>query len=805
MSDSPASSRLPLFPAEPGGSTLGWALALAVLVALLTMWRLMPPRPLPTDAPASSFSADRAGDFLSRLVGPGEAPRPIGSSANERARGVLLKELKGLGLTPSVQEEFVLSQRYGSCGFVKNVLAEIPGTDPSLPAVLLVAHYDSVASGPGVGDDGSGVACLVEIARALQGEKLLRSVLLLFTDGEEAGLLGAEAFTGVPDGKGGHGQTPHPWLTRVGQVINLEARGSRGPSLIFETGPANAPLIEAVAANVPRPILGSGFATVYDRMPNNTDFTPFKEVGFPGLNLSFVGGIEHYHTALDDLAHLDPASLQHHGESALALARGLASAPLSSSTGDLVYFDILGAFVVRWPAEFSLGLSAGALALMLLVGVLLGRGRGRWLAACAAWGVVGAAATFGCAALLTHLGARWFHPPSPWPAEPEPLLVLLGALAVVAPCLVAFLASRAGFWGAWLGTWLAWGSVGLALVLLGLPGFSYLFLVPTLAAGLAGLPAAATRTSGPKAAACAALVPLVAAALVLSPVLILLYDALGLTAFPLGGKSAVRALVPLGMAFALASVLALPFLCNTKGGARSGLLCAALGLALVAGIAAPRSATYSPAGKGRDDVLQRVDLAYHQDFDAQDANWLALPLYVSDPFQRDPQAPSYPLPPFLLSSPQEFSPDPEYVAFLRRHAFTAPARSLPLGRPPHLEGVKVTPDGRGGRTIAFRLRSLRRARHGALFFDPSGPVDQIKIEGNLLTRGRRRFWCHSLPEHGLKVEIHIKGKNPANYLILDAEPGLPSAGSVLLRLRLGEGTPTSHSGDLHINTANGSL
>jgi hypothetical protein len=65
----------------------------------------------------------------------------------------------------------------------------------ALPAVLVMSHYDSVHNSPGAADDSLGAAAALEIARALKaGPQPARDVIFLFTDGEEAGLLGAEAF-----------------------------------------------------------------------------------------------------------------------------------------------------------------------------------------------------------------------------------------------------------------------------------------------------------------------------------------------------------------------------------------------------------------------------------------------------------------------------------------------------------------------------------------------------------------------------------------------------------------------------------
>ena len=58
-----------------------------------------------------------------------------------------------------------------------------------------MAHYDSVPCSPGASDDGMGTATVIETARAIAaGAPLRRTVVIVLTDGEEAGLLGAEAF-----------------------------------------------------------------------------------------------------------------------------------------------------------------------------------------------------------------------------------------------------------------------------------------------------------------------------------------------------------------------------------------------------------------------------------------------------------------------------------------------------------------------------------------------------------------------------------------------------------------------------------
>jgi acetylornithine deacetylase/succinyl-diaminopimelate desuccinylase-like protein len=196
-------------------------LALLALVLGLTVFQSKPPAPKAKEVPLTEFSAGRAGDILRNLVGDG-SPRPVGSPANARTREKILGHLRWLGYTPEVQEAVACD--WGGCARVWNILARLEGREKG-KAVLLMAHYDSVAAGPGVSDDLTGVAAVLEVARVLKaGPPPRNPVVFLLDDAEEEGLLGAKAFA-----------TQHPAAAQVGVVVNLEARGSGGPSLMFET------------------------------------------------------------------------------------------------------------------------------------------------------------------------------------------------------------------------------------------------------------------------------------------------------------------------------------------------------------------------------------------------------------------------------------------------------------------------------------------------------------------------------------------------------------------------------------------
>ena len=117
--------------------------------------------------------------------------RPAGSDANRRAREYLIDQLRIAGMDVRVQEADAQRDDVGVTGRVSNIVAVRQGSIDD--AIALVAHYDSVPDGPGAGDDAFGAAIVVEAARVLGATGMRHSLMVLITDSEENGLLGAAA------------------------------------------------------------------------------------------------------------------------------------------------------------------------------------------------------------------------------------------------------------------------------------------------------------------------------------------------------------------------------------------------------------------------------------------------------------------------------------------------------------------------------------------------------------------------------------------------------------------------------------
>jgi hypothetical protein len=465
-----------------GSSVASKSVALATfagvaLLIVLAVYLVRAPAPAPESGPATDFSSERALKHVQRIA---RAPHPIGSSEQASVRDYVVEELNRLGVATEVQRATVIGPTrsgYLSAATVSNVVGLLEGTDNS-KAIMLVAHYDSVPAGPGASDDGAGVAAVLEVMRALKaGRPLRNSIVVLLSDGEEAGLFGARGFV-----------DEHPLTKEVGLVLNFEARGTGGPSMLFETSSQNGWLIKEFARAAPRPVASSVFYELYRFLPNDTDLSVFKQAGLPGLNFAFIEGSSRYHTPLDNIENLDERSLQHHGSYGLALSRHFGGLDMRHPRErDAVYFDILGSVLIRYstawviPVVLLVALSyAGLLALGLKRKQLtfkgLGAGflltlasaAGAGLLVTAVWRLVRAA----------HPGYELFILGDPYNSQfyVMSFVALAGAVSVL---FFVWFRKKFSAVNLTLGG-LLWWAILMVLTGLYLPGVSYLFTWPLL-------------------------------------------------------------------------------------------------------------------------------------------------------------------------------------------------------------------------------------------------------------------------------------------------------------------------------------
>lgn len=375
----------PVHSSEVTSPTFSWlkselVVGLLMLVTLLvitglSIQQLNPPAVLDNNTPLTEFSADRAMKHLASIA---RTAHPMGAPEHADVRRYIVQELSTLGLNPEVQETTIVDRTWANpfwAATVHNVVATLKGTDNS-HALLLAAHYDSVATGPGAADDGAAVATMLETLRALKTSSPLKNdVIALFTDGEEYGLLGARAFV-----------DQYPSARDVGAVLNFDARGNNGPVIMFETSPQNGGLIKEFAKAAPYPVATSFSYDIYRLLPNNTDFTVFKGAKISGFNFANIGGFINYHTQLDSVANLDERVVQHQGSYALALVRdfGNLRLPLPPER-NAVYFNTIGSLFIHYPGSLSIVWTLLTLLLFLAV-VIMGLRLGRLRLSGIAWG-----------------------------------------------------------------------------------------------------------------------------------------------------------------------------------------------------------------------------------------------------------------------------------------------------------------------------------------------------------------------------------------------------------------------------------
>ncbi len=456
---------------------LWMGIALGIGLGVLLTW----PPPIPTALSLKQFSIENEKNHIQALS---QNPHPLGTAEHTKVREYILNELRALELKPEVQ----IAQNIDSGGSgyarisrVQNLMTRMPGRDSS-GAILLMAHYDSVPDAPGANDDSAGVAAILEILRILTvSEPLRNDIIALITDGEEIGMVGAQVFF-----------EQHPWAEDVKVVLNFEARGSRGVSYMYETGPDNAWLIRAFARSVTYPIGNSITHAIYQKMPNDSDFTLAKNAGIAGLNFAYIDGWQAYHTPLDNSEHLNDATLYHHGSTVLELATFLAEEPLNSPPpGDAVYFNLWRPWLISYPVGWIWPLTGAALALFVLtLAVGLGKQRITWsgILLGALTLALSAGAAVGLTALLKYIVRSAFGAAFPtlalYPDFRDIYLVAFLCFTILVFILFFGLARKWAEAPSLAAGTLVWWALGAAALAHFMPQVSFLFTWPLIFATL---------------------------------------------------------------------------------------------------------------------------------------------------------------------------------------------------------------------------------------------------------------------------------------------------------------------------------
>lgn len=728
-------------------------LILLLVFASLTLWDLRPPAPAPSTAPETEFSAERAHAHVERIA---RAPHPTGSEEHEHTLRYVVDELDALGLDPEIHESTGVAPIPFTwttpLARARNVVAVIEGSDPT-GRVLLAAHYDSVSSGPGANDDAVGVAAVLEVARAMTSadEPPRNDVVLLLTDAEEAGLLGAEAFT-----------ADHPLGAEGGVVLNHEARGAGGTVMLVRATPGSGDLVRLFAETAPHPAGDSLTEELFAFLPNDTDFTAFREGGFTAFDYAYAGRGALYHSPLDTPENADPRSLQQMGDNSLAFGLALAEEELApymagseaATEPNPVYFNVPPGRLAHFPVSWALPMAGVALALTVAL-VVVARRRGivtipRVLVAFLLTPVLlllGAAAGFGFWQGLVAVRPGFAHllTGSPY----EPVWFAVSALLVgltLATFWFLLLRRWPGVYALMLGGLLTLGSIGALLAAVA-PGASSFLVLPASAVAGGGLLALA---AGPD-----SLWRPLFWTVALVPTAVLLYTAVWGN-LDMGLADGLVLGLPLLL---LGLVLVAPLLESVWPRRRAFLLPAS---ALVVALACAGAGIAVNSHDAERPLPAR--LAYTLDSDADAATW-------SVPLDEDEiEIPAAEWAGEYVGEEVVEPPSPGFQ-WPRARAGAAEPVDLPA---PELEVVSDT-EGDAGRRIELELFSPRGAEAVGLYFtEDVDRVREVVVEGREVPGGpdeRGRWGFRFLappPDRPVEVEL-VVDPGPITVTVEDSD------------------------------------
>ncbi len=595
--------------AHPAGALLA-ALVLAA-AAIAGIAPLLSPA-APVGEGVADFSLGRARTDLAVVAA---VPHPMGSSEQTSVEAYLVQQLRAAGLDPQVDEQTVTmapdAPRSVWTGTVRNIVVRIEGAGPDADqAVLLAAHYDSVPTAPGAGDNGAGVVSVLAALRALaSGPPPRHDVIGAFVDGEEHEMLGSLALV---ESAG--------WMRDVQVAVNTEGIGNAGRVIPALTTPDNGWALRQYLAAAPSPVVYSAFGAPLNATGQGADLGRYQDVVPAGLELVVVGGLPAYHAGIDTAANMHEGTVAEYGATVVALARRLADADLGSvQAPNLVAFTLTDGVTVAYPSTWSLPLALlAALAVVVVIGVAVRRGRVSVRRVVRSWLGLGVAGLVGVlAGTALWLAARAVDPRLSDALNggvyDRTAYVLAAVTAGAAGVLLVVwpLRRRCGALEVVAGALVGWSLIAVLLAIV-LPDAAYAAAWPLVAA-TAGFGVVAVRERSTRVTLAVVTLAAVPAVLLLSP-LVALY-------FLLAARFELMLPVatPLPMLWV---VLALTLVVSlvTAAASRVGWRPAAVAGGLAVALAATGLAVSSTSDGPRPDLL-----VYHADADTGTARWVALP------------------------------------------------------------------------------------------------------------------------------------------------------------------------------------
>ncbi|KAM8714031.1 hypothetical protein ACLKA7_014224 [Drosophila subpalustris] len=348
------------------GFLLFWGLLFFAVV--LPFFYRLPKAMMMEDANKNVFIAERARKDLYTLSNIGT--KMVGSKENEiEAVQFLLKQLNQIkedSLKDYFDIEIDLSQASGQFIHtdliimyqgVQNIAVKLTPKNCTNQNYLLVnSHFDSKPETPSAGDAGFMVVTMMEVLRVMSTTKQTfeHPIVFLFNGAEESFLLASHGFI-----------NQHKWAKNFKAFVNLDAGGSNGRELLFQSGPNHSWLVDYYNKHSKHPFGTTLGEEIFQSgvIPSDSDFRIFKE-HMPGLDMGQIFNGYIYHTKYDVVDLISHESLQHTGNNVLSLIRGLSNAtelnnPQAHNNGHSVFFDFLGLYFVHYSEATGKSLNFG--------------------------------------------------------------------------------------------------------------------------------------------------------------------------------------------------------------------------------------------------------------------------------------------------------------------------------------------------------------------------------------------------------------------------------------------------------------
>ncbi|KAK4883837.1 hypothetical protein RN001_000108 [Aquatica leii] len=308
------------------------------------------------DQVVDRFIAERAQGDLKDLTDIG--PRVVGTNENENlAVDLLKKKILTIIEQAHKNQKIELDLQVASGSFnsttsavrvyenIQNIVVKVHAAKYSKHSILINTHFDSVPTSPGGSDNGINCVVALEVLRKTtqSPDAAIHNVIYVFNGAEEIGLVGGHAFV-----------TQHRWARAITAFINLDANGSGGKLMLFQTGPKQHWLLKHLkhvglpnAQVMGEELFESGI------LPFSTDYNVFTTTGkMVGLNFAFFKDARRYHTRYDNFENIPLSTYQHAGDTVLTLIRSLANASdladIKESNTKSIYYDCLGLFLIYY-------------------------------------------------------------------------------------------------------------------------------------------------------------------------------------------------------------------------------------------------------------------------------------------------------------------------------------------------------------------------------------------------------------------------------------------------------------------------